>query len=537
MEEEPVFTQADPASQSQGNEQEQEQDTDNTSKKSKSKFPCLICGKACARGAIQCNICGLWCHNACTKLSKEALKGLEVQHKEVGQAYWACTPCRSFNNKWNAQMRDINRRQDDTDKRVDEITKNIEDVRRLAETTRKELRDHARHTENMRESLEMAMEEELREREARRLNLVLHGVQEVDPNIKNTRERMDRDMEECEHIFTAMRARTRIQQMRFCRRIGERGQDPRPIVLGVYNEEEKRHLLEKSRELRNTRYENVTVVPDLTKNQRKGEQKLREDANRRNENLTQEDRDKNLKWIVVGRRGEKRLIKGMERETQGSREERTGSWIEPDRGRLAVGGPGLTNRTGPGPSQLSDWLTPTQTESMRVNAVVPNNTQLNRGPVRPEDRTYQQDGSWRGGHGSGFGRGSWNGGGGSWGGGGLRGGQRNGGGFNPAQQNTGYNNSGYNGSRGPYGNGYGGREGRNEGPWQENGARRKEYPENHRNGDQDRPERNPAGQQEVEWETGELPDPIGFKRDRLGSKRTRSGSGDEDEQDTRRLRH
>jgi len=438
MEEEPVFTQADPASQSQGQDQDQEQDVENTGKKTKSKFPCLICGKACARGAIQCNICGLWCHNACTKLSKEALKGLEVQAKEVGQAYWACTPCRSFNNKWNAQMREINRRQEDTDKRVDENSKNIDDVRKMAEATRKELREHAKHTENMKETLEMAMEEELREREARRLNLVLHGVPEVDPSIKNTRDRMDRDMEECEHIFSVMRARTKIQQMRFCRRIGEKGQDPRPIVLGVYTEEEKRHLLEKSRELRNTRYENVTVVPDLTKNQRKGEQKLREDANRRNENLTQEDRDRNLKWIVVGRRGEKRIIKGTERESQGGREERNSNWTEQDRGRerFTAGGPppGLTGRTGPGPTQQPNWPPLTQSNMVRVDSAGPNGNRtevplnrtevsLNRGPGRIEDRTNQQDsfGMRRGGHGAvgtGYGRGAWNGGGGSWGGGG-----------------------------------------------------------------------------------------------------------------------
>ena len=523
MEEEPVFSQTEQSSQSQSHEQEQEQDIENTAKKTngKVKFPCLICGKSCARGAIQCNICALWCHNACTKLSKEALKGLEVQHKEVGQAYWACTPCRSFNNKWNAQMRDVNKRQEETEKKVDENTKNIDDVRKMAEATRRELREHARQTENMKETLEMAMDEELREREARRLNLVIHGVQEVDPGIKNTRDRMDRDMEQCESIFITMRARTRIQQLRFCRRIGERGQDPRPVVIGVYTEEEKRHILEKSRELRYSKYENVTVVPDLTKNQRKGEQKMRDEASRRNENLTQEDIDKNLKWIVVGRRGEKRIIKGTEREAQGGRDERRLNWTEP-----AIVRGGLTNRTGPenrtGPVQQPEW--PTITPAVEQN----------RGPTRSvQDRTNQQDTNTRrdgyGGGGAGYGgggtgSGSWTRGGGQWGG------QRGRGG---------YNNYAYNGPRGQFGNGYRGRrEGQEDRPWDETGARRKDIqPENIRNGEQDRPERNYTNQQEVEWGTGELPDPIGFKRDRINSKRTRSGSEDEGEQDSRRLRH
>ena len=55
-------------------------------------------------------------------------------------------------------------------------------------------------------------------------------------------------------------------------------------------------------------------MPDLTKSQRQGEKRLREEAESRNQELSGEDRDRNLKWIVVGSRGEKRIIKGTERE-------------------------------------------------------------------------------------------------------------------------------------------------------------------------------------------------------------------------------
>ena len=58
----------------------------------------------------------------------------------------------------------------------------------------------------------------------------------------------------------------------------------------------------------------VTIVPDLTKTQRKGEMRLREEAERRNQDLTEEERERNLKWIVAGSRGEKRIIKGTERD-------------------------------------------------------------------------------------------------------------------------------------------------------------------------------------------------------------------------------
>ena len=307
-------------------------------KTTKKTSPCIMCGKECTRGTIQCTICTMWCHMACTKLSKEALKGLEVQAKEVGQAYWACRSCMSFNNKWNAHMKETSRRQEETDSKVEDNKRNIDELRNLLEATRREMRTQASMVDGIADRMERVMEEELREREARRLNLVLHGVPEPGPEIKNSIDRMEMDREECERIFKGMKARTRKQQIRFCRRVGERGQGPRPMVIGLYSEEVKRHLLERSRDLRHTMYEVVLIVPDLTKSQRKGEQQLREEADRRNQELSNEDRERNLKWIVVGSRGEKRLIKGTEREEQGSSQEDARRRGEGQRGGRGGGG-------------------------------------------------------------------------------------------------------------------------------------------------------------------------------------------------------
>ena len=198
----------------------------------------------------------------------------------------------------------------------------IEEVSKVAEGTRKEVRDQGRLLEEMEARLERKMALELREREARRLNLIMHGVPEQRDSITNNSKRMDRDKADCEKVFRAMGARTKAADLRFCRRIGEKGQNPRPIVFGVELEADRKHILNLAKELRNTNFECVTIVPDLTRGQRKDEQELREEADRLNEQLTTEDRNKNLKWIVVGRRGEKRLIKGTEREYLGGREER-----------------------------------------------------------------------------------------------------------------------------------------------------------------------------------------------------------------------
>jgi hypothetical protein len=97
----------------------------------------------------------------------------------------------------------------------------------------------------------------MQEREVRRMNLIIHGVEEQSNEVRGNRERIEKDKERCERIFVAMKARTRKEDIRFCRRIGERGDDPRPMVIGLENEEEKRHVLGRAKDLRNTRYREI----------------------------------------------------------------------------------------------------------------------------------------------------------------------------------------------------------------------------------------------------------------------------------------
>jgi hypothetical protein len=64
--------------------------------------------------------------------------------------------------------------------------------------------------------------------------------------------------------------------------------------------------------------------------QRRAEDQLAKEVETRNNQLTTEDREKNLRWMVVGRRGEKQMIKGTEREQQnyGRREAQLGDYLQ-----------------------------------------------------------------------------------------------------------------------------------------------------------------------------------------------------------------
>ena len=130
------------------------------------------------------------------------------------------------------------------------------------------------------------------------------------------------DTEECRKIFNVLDMEKEGEEdISFCRRIGEKGgAEPRPLVVVLRTEEAKRKLLGRAKNLRDAIFQEVGIVPDLTVAQRREEHQLSDEAERRNEEeLTQEDISKNLKWLVVGQRGAKKLIKAVPREHQGRR--------------------------------------------------------------------------------------------------------------------------------------------------------------------------------------------------------------------------
>jgi hypothetical protein len=174
---------------------------------------------------------------------------------------------------------------------------------------------------------EFSIYDEMREREARRLNVVFHGVGEKESEEGDTgKDRAAWDRKSCENIFQALDLDITEDSVKFCRRLGEKGDEPRPLLAGFYTEMERSKLLRKAKDLEKTVFSNVNVGPDLTKKQRDEEKEMWNEAESRNGKLTDADRSKNLQWLVVGARGEKRLIKTTPREqTGGDREARGGA--------------------------------------------------------------------------------------------------------------------------------------------------------------------------------------------------------------------
>jgi hypothetical protein len=281
--------------------------------KGKQKDTCLACNKPFTKSdaSIQCAICALWIHHKpCSTVSDDGFKFLCEQLQATGAAYWACRSCMAYSRAITQKVKEVERKLDEVQKDVKENTKHLEKVDQNVDDLKKEL--EKMKNQNKEQAGAYITAEEYREREARRMNIIMHRVKES--NTATAEERRLADLKECDAILHTIGLSHVRSEVKTCRRIGERGDVPRPMVVIMNQETARSAILAAAKKLRDTDYSDVSIVPDLTQQQRQEEAGLSEEAARRNrEELTTDDNQKNLTWQVVGQRGAKKLIKAITR--------------------------------------------------------------------------------------------------------------------------------------------------------------------------------------------------------------------------------
>jgi hypothetical protein len=206
------------------------------------KNPCLGCGKECMgqQYSVCCTLCSLWCHKECAGITDVFFRNLELQKKEIGQSFWACRLCGSFAStfatKVNAKLKEVNDRVDSLQAKVEENTGVLEEVQDKLETMERKVEKAEKMAEDVEKNMEEGMYEEMRAREAIKRNIVIYGLKEADPKITDSIERLEADKAECEKIFIAAGSEARKKDIRFCHQIGEKGEELRPVLLGMKSE-------------------------------------------------------------------------------------------------------------------------------------------------------------------------------------------------------------------------------------------------------------------------------------------------------------
>ena len=115
---------------------------------------------------------------------------------------------------------------------------------------------------------------ELKDREERRKNIVLHGVKEPDTNLKEERVRYDKEevMKVCNEV---LRVPVTMEDLKDARRLGEKSETmTRPLKICMASENLKNSIFKKLVRLRGSEYDNLAFTHDMTKMEREQRRKL-----------------------------------------------------------------------------------------------------------------------------------------------------------------------------------------------------------------------------------------------------------------------
>ena len=289
--------------------------------KRKKDYPCIRCDEHVKKNekAIQCALCELWVHKTCEKMSVDLFKVLDMQNEETGQCFWSCRSCQSYALKFDKRMRNIEKRmQALEDEKIPTIEKDLgtakQDIEELKETTKKLATSNKELVSAGHANVTASVLEEMKERESRRNNLIVHNLPEPGPDITDSKERITKDIEKVQELLNMIDVDiVAAECSRFAKRLGKRddeNESPPPLLIGFKTTDNCMSILDKSPNLSEIAepWSMINIVRDLTKTQRKEESKMREEAETKNSQLTDEEKE-NWQWTVVGRRGERKIVK------------------------------------------------------------------------------------------------------------------------------------------------------------------------------------------------------------------------------------
>lgn len=301
--------------------------------------PCLVCKNKITKSqsCVMCHVCQRWTHPECSKIAPELLKYLIKENRQGTSISWSCEACsvasEILNNKIAALHRELEDvKQDISGLKQDkiEMTDNISEVRGLCDENKQKLSE-------MKDNVERTVFLEMRDREEKKVNFLVQGVPEVeDDNLKGY-EKKEIDMNWIGEIAESINVQIDLDKdIKFVRRLGEKKTNAiRPLLVGCYEQGTKIAMLKNCKELKQQEeWNGVYLVPDLTWQQRKEEEDLASEMHKKNSELTDEQKDLNLEWRLVGPKGEKRLVLGKKIVETDRR------WREGWRGRGRGGGGG-----------------------------------------------------------------------------------------------------------------------------------------------------------------------------------------------------
>jgi hypothetical protein len=229
------------------------------------KFPCIRCKKNVGRNSVKCRTCQLWIHVECGGITKELFSILVNPAKFGANVSWNCDSCQASAVRLDARMNALENRFQEVENRVIRSEGVIQDTVKRMDSVEGRQTKVELALEQKRERRRRERAEEMREREMRRKNVVMHRVEEAGEEVRTIEERRNWDLRSCDNIFRVLNLDMSSENaVKFCRRVGEKGAGPRPLIVGLKREWQKEDLLEAAKNLRNTQFSETVIILDLT---------------------------------------------------------------------------------------------------------------------------------------------------------------------------------------------------------------------------------------------------------------------------------
>lgn len=257
----------------------------------------------------------------------------ELQKKEMGGSFWICPSCRAFSVKITAKYKELDTKVTKIEKQVTELQKTTESLVTEKATMNDKLEKVEKATSELKEGAKSDNEAaarlvltELREQESRKDNIIIQNVAESTK--KDFEERKSDDREKIVELATVLEVDLSEVKIKFIKRLGKKDDNTvRPLLVGFRCNVDRENLLEKAknlRKMRDTEWYEVYISPDLTHQQRKEDERLKQESEKKNAERSEEEA-KNFEFCLVGKKGQKKLVKTFKATiTEGSQTEKGG---------------------------------------------------------------------------------------------------------------------------------------------------------------------------------------------------------------------
>lgn len=194
-----------------------------------------------------CNICQRWTHPDCSNIVPELLKYLVKESKQGLAISWSCEACRVASEILSSQIAAMNRNIEDMKKDIIELKTGQDKHEDKIEEVNKKCDDNAKRQHETREEVKKTVFAEMRERDEKKNNFLVHGVPEVvDDSLKGF-EKKEIDLTWLHDIAETIGVDLdNDKDIKFVRRLGEKKNNVdviRPMLVGCYEVETKNNML------------------------------------------------------------------------------------------------------------------------------------------------------------------------------------------------------------------------------------------------------------------------------------------------------